>query len=146
MGKRNDFYGNPVEGLRVLLDQEFEPQPVGSIHFEIFADVLDVFAVAPADDVELASDAPVDLGTHDLARRFCKQPFARSFRIEPRIENALGRRAESARHTGTGLLVGVDGHGSCSVLRCKHNQKAWLEARSHGDRLANRRQMYRFLG
>lgn len=38
--KRNDFYGHPVEVLRVLLDQEFEPQPVGSIHFEIFANVL----------------------------------------------------------------------------------------------------------
>src|SRR5262245_13951972 len=117
--ERNYFYGHPVEALRA---QEFEPQPVGSIHFEIFADVFDVFAVAPVDDVEPASDASVDLGTHDLVRCFRKQPFARSLRIKPCIENALGRCTESACHTGTDLLLGVDGHGSFFVLRCK--QKA----------------------
>src|SRR5262245_40572032 len=74
-------------------------------------------AVAPVDDVEPAANASVDLGTHDLARCFCKQPFSRSLRIKLCIENALGRRAESACHTGTDLLLGVDGHGSFSVLR-----------------------------
>src|SRR5262249_2529964 len=50
--------------------------------------------------------------------KFCA-PFACSLRIKPWLENELGRRAESACHPGTDLLLRVDGHGSFSVLRCK---------------------------
>jgi AraC family transcriptional regulator len=67
--------------------------------FEIFADMLDILAVAPLHDVKPAAGARINLGAYDLSLRRRKQPFARGPRIEPGIEDALrrGRRAWSRR-------------------------------------------------
>jgi hypothetical protein len=68
--------------------------------FEIFADMLDILAVAPLHDVKPAAGARINLGAYNLSLRRRKQPFARGPRIKPGIEDALWRGAESAADTG----------------------------------------------
>jgi len=66
--------------------------------------------VAPLHDVKPASGARIDLDAYGLSPRRRKQPFACGPRIEPGIEDALRRGAESARDTGIDSLLEVNGN------------------------------------
>jgi hypothetical protein len=112
--------GHTLEVQRVFLDGKCEHQSMGPNDFEIFADMLDILAVASLHDVKPASGARIDLDAYDLSPRRRKQPFACRPRIEPGIEDALRRGAESARDTGIDSLLKVNGKSSFSfVLQIK---------------------------
>jgi hypothetical protein len=72
--------------------------------FEIFADMLDILAMAPLHDVKPASGARIDLNAHDLSHRRRKQPFTCDPRIKPCIEDTLRRSPESATDAGIDTL------------------------------------------
>jgi hypothetical protein len=90
-----------------LLDRKREHEASRADHLEIFADMLDILAVAPLQDVEPAAGARVDLCAHDLSTRRRKQPSAGGPRIEPGVEDALRRRAQSAPDVDIDALLGV---------------------------------------
>jgi hypothetical protein len=75
--------------------------------FKIFADMLDIFPLAPFRDVKPASGTRVDLDAYDLSPRCRKQPFPCGLRIKPSIKDALRRRTELACDAGTEKLLGI---------------------------------------
>src|SRR5260370_4119082 len=64
-------------------------------NLEIFADMLDVLAIAAVDEDELAADARIDLAAHHPAGRGRKEKLGGNPMVEPGLEDALRRGVEA---------------------------------------------------
>jgi hypothetical protein len=102
--------GHTLEVQRIFLDGKREHESMRPNDFEIFADMLDILAMAPLHDVKPASGARIDLNAHDLSHRRRKQPFTCDPRIKPCIEDTLRRSPESATDAGIDTLLEANGN------------------------------------
>src|ERR1700730_8821452 len=96
--------GHDADAHACALRREFrhgegKGEPARPIDLEIFADMLDVLAVAPVDEGELAADARVDLDAHHPPGRGREEKFAGDLGIEPGVEDALRRGVEAPDDT-----------------------------------------------
>src|SRR5262249_27703713 len=73
---------------------EAEGEQVRSIDRDIFPDPPDLRTVLASHESESSPDARIDLRLHDFASFSGEEKRARCHRIEPRVKDALDRRAE----------------------------------------------------
>src|SRR5262249_32818530 len=85
--------------------EKCEHQSVRPNDFQIFAHILDSFAVASPCDVKPSSGARVDLDTDALFR--AKQPFSCRLGVGPGIEDVLRRCAVPAWYASFDRLLGI---------------------------------------
>jgi hypothetical protein len=92
--------GHTLEVQRVFLDGKCEHQSMGPNDFEMFADMLDILAVAPLHDVKPASGTRIDLDAYDLslaaANNHLPAVLESSQASKTRCGEALNRRVTRA--------------------------------------------------
>jgi hypothetical protein len=83
--------------MGILWHRECENQAARPLDLQILANVFDIFAIASIGEVGLPANPGIDLGLYHLPCRCGKEKTSGFLRIEPGIENALGRSGKLTR-------------------------------------------------